>query len=170
MKKEESAKKEEEKLEKNDGIKKEEKNIENDNDNQGKRSKEKNTGINEEDIKNKGIIDFTKITKKKEREIIPSEKVIERLTNVLLNGILMKFYLWFNKNSIFFKDMNLREKMYFELESFIGTIITRSYFKSRILDTLKMLNLSNFDEDELKILEDFFVEFKTGKRIKNDKK
>ena len=82
----------------------------------------------------------------------------------------MKFYLWFNKNSIFFKDMNLRGKMCFELESFIGTIITRSYFQSRILDTLKMLNLSNFDEDELKILEDFFVEFKTGKRIKKDKK
>ena len=75
----------------------------------------------------------------------------------------MKFYLWFNKNSIFFKAMNSHGKVNFEIESFIGTIITRSYLQNRILDTLKMLDLSDFDKDELEILEDFFYKFKNGK-------
>ena len=162
-KKEEPEKKKEKQSEKNDEIKNKEENIDNNDSNQEKKSEDNITGIKEEDIKSKDVTNFIKITQKKKRKIIPEKEIIERLTNILLNGILMKFYLWFNKNSIFFKAMNGHGKLNFEIESFIGTIITRSYLQNRILDTLKMLDLSDFDKDELEILEEFFYKFKNGK-------
>ena len=59
--------------------------------------------------------------------------------------------------------MNGNEQLNFQLESFIGTVITRSYIENQILDKLKMFDLSDFDEKEFGILEEFIMKFKKGK-------
>ena len=124
---------------------------------------EEKIDINIEDIKSKGVISVFEINQKRNRKIVDPDKIKEKLTNILLNGKIMKFYLWFNRNSIFFKEMNSHGKLNFELESFIGTIITRSYIENQIVDTLKFLDLTDFDENEVEILEDFFIKFTKGK-------
>ena len=78
----------------------------------------------------------------------------------------MRFYLWFNLKSSYFKSMNGNEKLNFQLESFIGTVITRSFIENQILDRLKMFDLTDFDEKEFGILEDFLHKFKNGKLLK----
>ena len=59
--------------------------------------------------------------------------------------------------------MNGNEQLNFQIESFIGTVITRSFIENQILDSLKMFDLSNFNEKEFSVLEDFIMKFKKGK-------
>ena len=104
--------------------------------------------------------------KEKYRTILKPEVIIEKITKILLSGKLMRFYLWFNLKSSYFKSMNGNEKVNFQLESFIGTVITRSFIENQILDRLKMFDLTDFDEKEFGILEDFLHKFKNGKLLK----
>jgi len=117
-----------------------------------------------EEIKEKGIFPvFEKLHKEKYREILEPDEIIKKVTNILLSGKLMKFYLWFNLKSSYFKSMNDNEQLNFQIESFIGTVITRSFIENKVLDALKMFDLSDFDEKEFEILEDFLIKFKKGK-------
>ena len=142
-----------------------------------KNKRKENNELNEKDKneKIKGIIPFIEeIKKNKDRKLIKPEIVKERITKILLNGKLMKFYLWFNNKSLFFKSMNYHEKLNLEIESFIGKVKTRSFIENHIFDRLKMLDFSDFDEKEVEILEEFFTKFKEGKlqneieKIKNE--
>ena len=103
------------------------------------------------------------IYKEKNRKILDKEVILKKVTNILLSGWLMKFYLWFNHKSAFYKSMNDHEKANFSGESFIGTINPRSFIENHVLDFLKMFDLSNFDEKEFAILEDFLIKFKKRK-------
>ena len=90
--------------------------------------------------------------KKKYRKLLTSEEIRDKITKMLLSGKLLRFYLWFNSKSSYFKSMNGNEQLNFQIESFIGTVITRSFIENQILDRLKMFDLSDFDEKEFRVL------------------
>ena len=112
-------------------------------------------------IKSKGIDPLIEKVYGKEDTIEP-QKILERLKKILSEGKLIKFYTWFNANSIYPKAMSGHEKINFALESFIGKMEIRSFIDNQILDNLKFLDLSNFNRKEVEVLEDFAKKYKKG--------
>ena len=129
---------------------------------ENKKEEKKNDKLKYE--QSEGLIPFyDNLNKKKYRKLLTSEEIRDKITKMLLSGKLLRFYLWFNSKSSYFKSMNGNEQLNFQIESFIGTVITRSFIENQILDSLKMFDLSNFNEKEFSVLEDFIMKFKKGK-------
>ena len=117
-------------------------------------------------IRGKDITGFIGEIKKVKRETVEAEKIKAKIKNILLSGKLTRFYLWFKMKSIYFKSMEWDNKFNFEKECFIGNTITKSYLENEIDKNLKILDLSDFDEKEVELIEEFFTKFKKGKLSK----
>ena len=117
-------------------------------------------------IKEKGIFGLFGEVEKIKRETVDAEKIKEKIKSILLSGKLTRFYLWFNRKSTYFKSMEWDNKLNFEKECFIGNTITKSYLENEIDQKLKILDLSDFDEKEVELIEEFFTKFKNGKLMK----
>ena len=135
---------------------------------------EENEKVNEDnevllkDIKSKGVISLTnEVGKKKRREkekiIIDPEKIKQKIKNILLNGILMKLYMWFSKKSTSsFKSLESKNKENFKIDSF-RNVDSKSFIENEIDENMTILNFSNFNYKEVNIVEEFFTKFKEGR-------
>ena len=118
-------------------------------------------------IKSKGVIDLIEKVgekvKKKRLKIIEPDKIKEKINKILLKGILMKIYMWISrKSNTSFKSIESKNQQNFKIDSF-RNIISKSYIENEIEENMTILDLSNFNNKEVNIIEDFCTKFKEGK-------
>ena len=73
-------------------------------------------------IGEKGALGMFEALKKANRKIIEPEKIKEKITEILLSGFITKFYLWFNRNAIYYKTMPERIKRNYEKNCILGNL------------------------------------------------
>ena len=118
-------------------------------------------------IKSKGVRDLIEKVgekvKKKRLKIIEPDKIKEKINKILLKGILMKIYMWISrKSNTSFKSIESKNQQNFKIDSF-RNIISKSYIENEIEENMTILDLSNFNNKEVNIIEDFCTKFKEGK-------
>ena len=113
-------------------------------------------------IGEKGALGMFEALKKANRKIIEPEKIKEKITEILLSGFITKFYLWFNRNAIYYKTMPERIKRNYEKNCILGNLDIKCYLENELEKQLKILDLSDFDDKEVEIVEDFFIKYKKG--------
>ena len=134
-------------------------------------------------IKGKGVIGLFEEIGKRKRKTVDPEEIKEKITEILLGGFITKFYLWFNKHSVYYKSMDDKDKKDYEKNSILGNINIKSFIEKELEKHLEILDLSDFDETEVDYIKDFFANYKKGKikkiieknnkeieRLKNEKK
>ena len=79
-----------------------------------------------------------------------------------MDGYILKFYLWFSKHSIYYKSIP-EKKRDFEKNCILRNLEMKSYLETELDKQLEILDLSDFDDKEVEIVEDFFLKYKKGK-------
>ena len=114
-------------------------------------------------IGEKGALGLFEELKKANRKVVEPEKIKEKITEILLSGFITKFYLWFSRNAIYYKTMPERIKKNYETNCILGNLDIKCYLENELEKQLKILDLSDFDDKEVEIVEDFFLKYKNGK-------
>ena len=114
-------------------------------------------------IGEKGAMGLFDELKKINRKIIEPNDIKEKIRKILLNGYILKFYLWFSKHSIYYKSIPEKKKKNFEKNCILGNLEMKSYLETELDKQLEILDLSDFDDKEVEIVEDFFLKYKKGK-------
>ena len=125
---------------------------------------------NQNENENQGIslLNMFKNKQKKEKEeadkkYVEAEKVKELIIKKLLGGYITKFYIWFNKHSSNYRTMEDKNKVDYEKNSILGYLDPKCYLENDIEKQLRIMNLSEFNEKELALLEDLIIKYKKGK-------
>ena len=118
-----------------------------------KKEEEKEVKKEEEENKKEGT---------KKNKVSPDE-IKEKLTKILLNGYITKFYIWFNRHAIYYKSMENTIQKDYEKNCILGNLHAKCYLENELEKQLNILDLSDFNEAEFDFLKDLALKYKKGK-------
>ena len=117
-------------------------------------------------IKEKGTLGLFQEMQKNNRKIVEPEEIKKKLKKILLSGYFTRFYIWFSKHALYYKSMEEKNKLDYEKNIILGNIEMKCYLKEELEKQLNLLNLNDFDTNEVELLEDFAIKYKKGKLMK----
>ena len=107
-----------------------------------------------ESQKNEGLKKL--LNKRKESKasqyLEPSE-VEQRIRDLIYKGFLIKLYSWFHKQTFSFKNIDINERIDFDIETIQGEATIKSFIENKLNTILKILDLEQIDKVKMKEIE-----------------
>ena len=107
-----------------------------------------------EQEKDDGIMNTIKKEKDKNNSpYLEEEEVEERIRDIIYKGYLINIYSWFHKQSVSYKNIDINERIDFDIETIKGEVTIKSIIENKLNLVLKILDLKNIDKAKMKEIE-----------------
>ena len=90
---------------------------------------------------------------KKKNQYLESSEVEQRIRDIIYKGYLIKIYSWFHKQSVSYKNIDINERIDFDIETIQGEVKIKSIIENKLNLVLKILDLENIDKAKMKEIE-----------------
>ena len=107
-----------------------------------------------ESQKNEGLKTlFKKRKESKGSQYLDPSEVEQRIRDLIYKGFLIKLYSWFHKQSFSFKNLDINERIDFDIETIQGEVTIKSIIENKLNTILKILDLEQIDKAKMKEIE-----------------
>ena len=114
--------------------------------------KEKDNENNNE--KNDVLVSIMKRRKdEKDNQYLDPAEVEQKIRDIIYHGYLINIYSWFHKQSVSYKNIDINERIDFDIETIQGEVTIKSIIENKLNLALKILDLENIDKAKMKEIE-----------------
>ena len=107
-----------------------------------------------EDEKNDSLLGMVKKNKeKKNSQYLEPSEVEQKIRDIIYKGYLINIYSWFHKQSVSYKNIDINERIDFDIETIQGEVTIKSIIENKLNLALKILDLEKIDKAKMKEIE-----------------